>query len=130
MPIMFALVTAALAVLASIGSWLETVGGYWEFFAILAVAAAVAAGSLWADRAAIARIIAVAWDAVVLYAFGLLAWFGQVGLSSPPPGPPQHFLGVTLVAWHIAAAYGGGLLLTLAAFGSPHARRARPETVG
>ncbi len=129
MPIVFALVAAALAVLAAIGSWLETVGGYWEFFAILAVAAIVAAGSLWADRPTIARIVAVAWDAVVLYAFGLLAWFGQVGLSSPPPGPPQQFLGVTLVAWHVAAAYGGGLLLTLAAFGGLRARRAGPETV-
>ena len=68
-----------------------------------------------------ARWIALAWWAVALWIAFLLAWFQTAcGCSSPDPAslPPQPtWLGLGATAYHLAATYGGAVLVALAAFG-------------
>ncbi len=115
-----ALAAAGLTALALVASSGRTTGGYAEFFAVLTAAALVVAlagrypGSSAHDRAA--KVVAVAWDATVLYAAGLLVYFDQLR-SSPTPGPPVLFLGVPIVVYHVLAAYGGAVLVSVASFG-------------
>lgn len=110
---------AALAVFASGGRLGQD--GMAEFFLVLSAAAVLVTVGVASGRPPIlrlAQVVAVAWDLAVAYALFLLAFSHQLG-SSPTPGPTPTFLAIPVLVYHAAAAYGGAVLVTVAAFGPP-----------
>ena len=118
-----ALLAAALTGVAALASTTAgRGGGYVEFFVVLTAGALVVALSAAVGNDALTRVargVVLAWDASVLWALALLLQFDHIGLSAAPGGRPEDFLGVPVVAFHVAAAYGGAVLVTLSAFGRP-----------
>jgi hypothetical protein len=121
-PAILAALLSALAVAASLQT---TGGGYYLFFTGLAVAGLVVAAAIASPRPGsveLARLLALTWDGIMI----VLAILGSglVGqASSPPPAPTVWFLGLPVPVFQLVAAYGGAMLVTLAAFGTPRASR-------
>ena len=123
-----AVAATALAALAAVASAAGmTAGGYWQFFVGLTGAAVVVTVCVARPRdgsVEVARAVALAWDGVAAWAAFLLAGFAGTP-SSPPPGPPELFLGIPVTAYHVAAMWGGAVLVTIAAFGTSRRSRLR-----
>ncbi len=118
-----AVAAAALAALAAIASTGSLGGGYWQSFTGLCVAGLVVAVCVARPRPGsveLSRLVALVWVCIAAWAAFLLA--GAAGqASSPPPGPPELFLGIPVTVFHVAAMYGGALLVAVAAFGTRRA---------
>ena len=130
---------AVLAAIPLVLSRLDGDGDLDPFFAVLLVAAlAIAAlttpeGLRDPRRGLVAVALVVAWLGAAAWAGFLLAWFQTAcGCSSPAPtAPPATGLDAVNFATisHVAATYGGGLLVALAVFGGGP-RRARKLDAG
>ena len=72
-----------------------------------------------AARRTVALLLAAGWAGAAIWA-GVLIWYQTAcGCSSPPPVPDATYLAIPASAFHLAAAFVGGTLVTVAAFGSP-----------
>ena len=131
-PTALAVAAAVLAAIPLVISRLDGDADLDPYFAAL-VAAALAVGI--AMRSAMdnpaawltARLVVVAWWGVALWAAFLLVYFETAcGCSSPDPGslPAPRVPTAVSTPSHLAAAYGGGILVALAAFG-PMAPRSK-----
>ena len=119
-----ALAASALAAVATVISSLDGDLDLVPFFVLLTFAGGLIAVLLHppvggSGRLA-ARVLALAWAGAAIWAGALLVWYQVAcGCSSPPPVPEATYLGIPASAFHFAAAFVGGALVVVAAFGSP-----------
>jgi len=115
----FSLAAFGLAALAAAISYFNGDSIELAFFALVGLAASTQAwcvrepGNPWLMRTA--RVIALAWAAAAAWIGVLLVMYQSA--SRPPPGPEELYLGVTATVYHLAALYGGLVLVSIAAFG-------------
>jgi len=118
---------AVLSLVALLVSVLDSAQLEAAFFALAAVAAGVQA---WVAREPfdgarrnLGRGIALGWLGVAIWTGVLLAMFQEA--SRPAPQPEATYLGLTATVYHVAAFYGGTVLVLLAAVLPPR----RADTV-
>jgi hypothetical protein len=119
-----ALAASALAAVATAISSLDGDADLVPFFVLLTFAGGLIAVLLQPPvapgRRTIARFLALGWAGAAIWAGVLLVWYQTAcGCSSPPPAPDALYAGIPASAFHLAAAFVGGALVMVAAFGSP-----------
>ena len=68
-------------------------------------------------RRLLGRVIAVAWVVGAIAVGGLLLWYQAIcACSGPVPPPEATYIGLTATVYHLAAVFGGGTLMAVAAF--------------
>jgi hypothetical protein len=125
----FSLAALALALTAVVVSYLDTDTVELAFFVLVTTAAATQAWLVrdtsldWRRWAAMG--IAIGW-VLAAVGIGVLLMTFQAA-SRGPSSPEETYLGLTATVYHLAAVYGGALLVVIAAFGPKrwleHSRR-------
>jgi len=115
----FSLLALIIAVIAAVVSYLDNDTVELPFFVLISLAATTQAWLVreqsvdWRRLSAMG--IAIGW-VIAAVGIGVLLMMFQAS-SGAPSSPEEAYLGLTATVYHLAAVYGGALLVVIAAFG-------------